>query len=313
MAVLLRHMGEEGRSIFKSFNVDIDKIKSEELIKLYDNHFQKKKNTAMERHVFFTQVQGDKTVQQYITTLRNLSSSCEFGALRDDLIKSIFICGLSTRHNDIKEKLLSSGNIKLAEATEIAVIMESSKNHVENLGSENVFAGKVCMYEPGRSASSRSSNVWGRLGNSYQRSDNHQTGNSTYDRVGKSRNSYMRTGISRSSHYEKNNNGDKCSKCGMIHEYKCPAIGAICRYCKGENHFARMCRKRARLNKVNNSEFSEIDSSEENEDFFIGAVKLKYQKGKPKWMVELKTNGCKLMCQIDTGAEANVMSYSFWI
>lgn len=69
-----------------------------------------------------------------------------------------------------------------------------------------------------------------------------------------------------------------------------------------------MCRKRARLNQLYNNDSSEVESSQED-DFFVGVVSLKYQKGKPKWMVDINTNGENLTCQIDTGAEANVISH----
>lgn len=187
----------------------------------------------MERHNFFTQTQGERTIQQYMTSLKNLSYTCEFGALRDDLIKSIFICGLNSRHNDIKEKLLSSQDITLVKAHEIAVLIESSKNHVEHLEGEHVFAGKFDTHDFNRKTSSRQIKgpVWGRLGNSYERAGSHN--NSWSHSYGscntvKPAETRSRTGNSKELH----NTGSKCSNCGMVQETKCPALGVICHSCK---------------------------------------------------------------------------------
>lgn len=67
VAVLLHNIGPEGRKVFTSFGVDIEKITLTALIQLYDYHYTQKKNTTMERHNFFTHTQGDQTIMQYIT------------------------------------------------------------------------------------------------------------------------------------------------------------------------------------------------------------------------------------------------------
>lgn len=58
VAVFLRSIGTEGRQVFTSLNLDMDKIKLENLLKIFDEHFSKKKNTAIQRHKFFTHTQG---------------------------------------------------------------------------------------------------------------------------------------------------------------------------------------------------------------------------------------------------------------
>lgn len=136
VATLLHFIGSEGRSVFTSLGLDMDNIRLRDLIKYFDDHYNKKNNVTMERHKFFTYVQGEQSIEQFITSLKNLSFSCEFDKLREGLIKSVFICNLNSRHKDIKEKLLSSGNISLNETLEIALVMEASKLNVESLDCE---------------------------------------------------------------------------------------------------------------------------------------------------------------------------------
>lgn len=107
VAVLLLSIGSDGRNIFTSFGIDMEKISLDSLIKRFDSHFSSKRNITMERHNFLSFTQFEMSMEQYITALKYLSFSCNFKELREDLIKSVFICGIHRRHNDIKEKLLT--------------------------------------------------------------------------------------------------------------------------------------------------------------------------------------------------------------
>ncbi|XP_055371852.1 uncharacterized protein LOC129605880 [Condylostylus longicornis] len=88
--------------------MDIDAVKYDDLIKKLDSYFIPKVNIAMERHKFFSRKQANsETIEEYVTELKNLSLTCEFNDLREDLVKDIFICGLSSNLSHIKERLLS--------------------------------------------------------------------------------------------------------------------------------------------------------------------------------------------------------------
>lgn len=113
VAVLLHNIGSDGRKIFKSFGVAMDKITLVDLMKRFESHFTAKNNVTMERHRFFSTRQEERTIEQYITTLKNYSFSCEFDKLREGLIKSVFTCGLDHKHNDIKERLLTEDDMTL--------------------------------------------------------------------------------------------------------------------------------------------------------------------------------------------------------
>lgn len=137
VAMMLHFIGVEGRKVFTALGMKIEDVKLTDLIKCFDEHYTKKKNITMERHKFFSRTQGEQTIEQFITSLRNLSFSCDFDKLREGLIKSVFICGLHSRHKDIKEKLLSSGEDSLKKTLDVAFIMEASKVSVEKLETEH--------------------------------------------------------------------------------------------------------------------------------------------------------------------------------
>ena len=60
----------------------------------------------MERHKFNTRYQPDETTEQYITDLKKLATTCEYGNLKDDLIRDRLVCGVnneSIRRQMLKE------------------------------------------------------------------------------------------------------------------------------------------------------------------------------------------------------------------
>ena len=53
-----------------------------------ENYFKPSRNVVYKRYVFNTCVQqNEQSVQSYVTRLRKLAASCEYGALTDELIR----------------------------------------------------------------------------------------------------------------------------------------------------------------------------------------------------------------------------------
>ena len=82
---------------------------------IFDAHFLPRVNVTFERHQFFTRNQEpSESFDRYITALRKLALTCEFGEIRDSLVRDHFICRLSTVA--VKEKLFGMLNITLKTA-----------------------------------------------------------------------------------------------------------------------------------------------------------------------------------------------------
>lgn len=59
----------------------------------------------MERHKFNTRNQKEgESIQSYVADLRILASTCEYGALKDDLIRDKIVCGVAS--NTVRKQLL---------------------------------------------------------------------------------------------------------------------------------------------------------------------------------------------------------------
>ena len=87
-------IGERGREIFNIFTwnkktrdgieTEEDDIMVKALFQKFEDYCLSKKNLIVERRRFFTRSQQhDETIDTYITQLRNLSSTCEFGDVKE--------------------------------------------------------------------------------------------------------------------------------------------------------------------------------------------------------------------------------------
>ena len=82
------------------FQSDEEKADINKLLKLWANHCIWKTNTIYERYKLNNRSQEQaESIDTYITTLRALAETCEFGTLKDDLIRVRIVCGV--RDNDI--------------------------------------------------------------------------------------------------------------------------------------------------------------------------------------------------------------------
>ncbi|XP_036317851.1 uncharacterized protein LOC118732852 [Rhagoletis pomonella] len=138
VALLLHHIGPDSLLVFNSFNYDIDTVGYDELLKSFNDYFVPKVNVVVERYRFFSRKQAEEeTIEEFVTVLKNLSLSCEFKTLREDLIRDIFVCGLSPRFKSVKERLLSEVDLKLDKAVAIAKNMVLAKENSAELGADN--------------------------------------------------------------------------------------------------------------------------------------------------------------------------------
>ncbi|XP_075150535.1 uncharacterized protein LOC142224639 [Haematobia irritans] len=275
VALLLHHLGTQSLDVFNSFDMDIDTVKYADLVMKLCSYFTPWINIVMERYKFFTyKQQEEQSVDEYVTALKNLSLSCEFGGLRNDLVRDIYICGLSAKMGHVRERLLTEDNISLERAVCISKNMVMAKENASIFQQDGGLEGVVSVIK---------TNTSNRFNNKYN-SNNH-----------------YKTNINKKS------NSGNCNRCGQIHRDKCPADGAKCYECGKVNHFARMCTFRKRFVKQMYADQNEGKEEEDDEDdLFIGVVDKK--KNVTEWNVEVTIKHQKIICQIDTGAQANIMS-----
>ncbi|XP_074030761.1 uncharacterized protein [Leptinotarsa decemlineata] len=204
--------------IFNTFDfAEGEKDKIFILLTKFNEYFNPKRNLTYERHKFLTakQLEG-QTIEQYITSLKNLSLSCELEQLRESLVKDILICGIKSDH--LREKLLQSDCEKLDDAIKICITSESvrEKNKIISNGSSKGYSSAEQGVD--------------------------QVKRSTPNKNGF--NGHTKTSYSNFNNFKSNNKHKlQCQKCSYRHiKGKCPAYGKVCTRCQGYNHFSSCCR-----------------------------------------------------------------------
>ncbi|KAJ1097240.1 hypothetical protein NDU88_002365 [Pleurodeles waltl] len=133
---ILRHcLGNEGRKILRYIPKVIvvtavgegDSIEDEyqTAIKSLDTRFKRFRNVTLERHQFYKRVQADgESASNYVGALRLLAVSCDYKEFEEEMIKDQFV--EKTNNKKVQEALLSTPNLTLQKALEIATRIEST-------------------------------------------------------------------------------------------------------------------------------------------------------------------------------------------
>lgn len=281
-ATLRTLMGPECRHVYKH-NLQLTEAERGDVTNILDKleeYFKPAKNVIYERYVFGCCKQEDgESTDNFLTRLREKAATCDYGALRDELIRDKVVLGITneaTRRRLLREKGLTlTTAIEICRAAELTDMtlrsMEHERPHTDSVNTAFRQPSKKFPHATGRQLK--------------------KTTPAT-DSV------------------------SACRYCGVHHgrgREQCPAYGKVCKACGTANHFARVCMKTrgsevsAHIHSMENPVLAqETDGS--GDDLFstecIGAVGA---RGK-KWFAVLQLNGLKQKCQLDSGATCDVMS-----
>ena len=96
-----------------------------------------KANVTMERHKFNTRVhQRGESFQSYVSDLNNKASTCEFGDLKDEMIKDRLVCGIE--NGKLRRSLLREDKLTLQKAIELCQISELSEQRTKELMHQSI-------------------------------------------------------------------------------------------------------------------------------------------------------------------------------
>ena len=275
-------IGEQGREIFNTMEwekiqdadgnpTEGDNITINELFKKFDEYCEPRKNLVVERRKFFWRNQlEDEHFDQYLTVLKNLASTCEFGELHDGLLTYKIIDGIQS--DKIRNTLLRKGaGMTLEKAVEINRIEEVTRRQMLLLKNE-----KDVDYINKRS--------W------------KQSSKATKSETKKDKDEKVST---------RNIQNKKCSYCGKQHKPRsCPAYGQICRKCKKKNHWASCCRSKS-INEATKENYDDDDFL--IEQVTIDERRQQERNKQTEAFAVIRMNGKRVTAKLDTGAEVNVM------
>ena len=143
-ATLCTVMGPESKKIMNSLPslTDADKKNPKRIIEELRKYFVPQRNVLYERFVFNSATQKpSETVDEYVVRLRQLANSCEFGDLKDSLIRDRIVIGTSDENG--RERLLRERPVpNLDKVVESLRAAEISRTHKQVIGGKQ-DAGQV--------------------------------------------------------------------------------------------------------------------------------------------------------------------------
>ena len=282
VAVFVCTIGRRGQDIRDTFEFEVDKDGEEivtvrMLFQMFEQYCKPRKNLIVERHRFLTRNQEQsESIDQYVTELKTLATSCEWGEIKDDLICSRIVSGIiSTR---VRERLLREPELKLSRAIEICQADELSLQQLKLFDSDKEVGAISKTRQPRRKYIPK--------GNPEERES-----------------------VKQDRHESKM--WKTCSNCGNKHpKQKCPAFGRQCNKCKKFNHYGKMCRSSGKLDAV---ETKALKPEETGDDYlFLDTITAAVDEAKTSCQnqaeyVILYVNNTKVKLKLDTGAEVNVI------
>ncbi|KYN03603.1 hypothetical protein ALC62_05543, partial [Cyphomyrmex costatus] len=132
-AMLMHCVGEQAVDVIDTLGLTEDELKVKDtIIAKLDAYFVPKTNESVERHKLNMRVQGStESFNDFLQDLRNIAASCNFGNMKDDLIKDRIVCGIYNAK--VKDRLLREDVLDLDKAIKICRAAKCTENHLKNL------------------------------------------------------------------------------------------------------------------------------------------------------------------------------------
>ena len=237
-ATFLYCIGQEAREVYETFEFETEdqRIQVDAIIAKFDDHFLPKSNISVERHTFNSRKQEiGESFQNFLADLRRIANNCDFGTIKNDLIRDHIVCGIEDKNT--KDRLLRESELTLDRAIVICKAAEETRKLIQT------------MKDPVEVMEVKEKRNLVPVGKRFQHSS--QTGGKSFQvprqtlqrpvpKYPRSKPPYQGAGAY--SKPEGSNRGP-CGKCAQKHPYgKCPAFRKICLKCRKLNHFAICCR-----------------------------------------------------------------------
>ena len=172
----------------------------------FESFYLPKTNITCERYGFFTKSQEPgESIDHYVTALRKLAQTCDFGDIRDSLIRDRIVFGVADMRTT--KRLLAAGDPDLTKALEICRSEELATTQRKRKEADTKKVNVDLVQE--------------------MEDDEEET----------------EAQVSALHHQGSRTNGrNTCGRCVRKHPpRKCPAWGETCMKCQGLNHFSAMC------------------------------------------------------------------------
>ena len=131
------------------FQSDDDRQNIDKVLELWQNYCIGKTKVIYERYRF----NNHESIDAYTTALHTLAETCEFGSLKEDLIRDRLVCGI--RDNSPRKKLLQEPKLTLDKCLDSYRAAEVTKLQMQAMTNQNNESSDVNALK----SSSEKSNV----------------------------------------------------------------------------------------------------------------------------------------------------------
>ena len=140
VATLLSIIGDDALEVYNGFQWETvgDNIKIDKVLEKFEVYCNPKRNIPFERYIFNSRFQKvNEKIDEYVTQLRLLAETCDFGSLKDSLIRDMIIFGCNDER--LKESMLREPDLSLARAIEMCRLTERAKEHHSQMQAKSVI------------------------------------------------------------------------------------------------------------------------------------------------------------------------------
>ncbi|KAK6183197.1 hypothetical protein SNE40_010724 [Patella caerulea] len=253
VSTLIYTMGQQADDIYNSFDYPADEQITYDMVKTsFDGHFIIRKNVIFERANFNKRSQKEgESADNYINSLFPLSEYCEYGMLREQLIRDKIVVGI--RDEKLSQKLQLDSQLSLKKAIDMVRQSESiiAQNRIlrETNSTTEVDAIKSKPKQKFKPPL-------------HKKASNPVPAHSTHANV------KVTSDVNKQS----------CQRCGNKYHARseCPAKNSTCRKCKKLGHWDKVCRSRHvnTIEENNSYAFMGLVSTNECQDIFQRKLKL---------------------------------------
>ena len=271
VSMLLYCIGPEAESVLDSTNAtEEERKKYSTVLAKFDSFFKVRKNTIFELAKFNRHRQQEgETAEQFIAALFDLAENCEYGNLKDELIRDRLVVGIVD--SSLSERLQMDSELTLAKA--MTVIRQQ-----EAVRSQQSVLHKPIEEQLGSLRSAKSQKPTGKSRKS-------QSGNTSEHKT-----------------------CSRCGK-GSHSRDKCPAKDATCFKCQKKGHFSLQCFSKEKAGQdsvyVDTSADSTHSTHDSDSTTFLDVI---HTGNKTVWTATLKVNDQEVVFKLDTGAEVTAIS-----
>ena len=112
-------MGDSADDILQTLRLEEETVSYEEIKKSLNDYFAARRNTIVERAHFNKRSQKPgESVDTFIQDLYRLADNCDYGSLKDDLIRDRIVVGVLD--DSLSDRLQSKGTLTLAQAVQMS-------------------------------------------------------------------------------------------------------------------------------------------------------------------------------------------------